>query len=63
MLSQMPCLGVVDLRATGQGESLGREALVERGDVVSVEVVHHPDDLVRIGIINGQQMLDASRVG
>lgn len=61
MLSQLPCFGgVVDLQSAGQGEGLlGRERLVERGDAVGVEVVHHQDDLVRVGVVDGQQVVDA----
>ena len=52
--------GVVDLQSAGEGEGLlGRERLVERGDVVGVEVVHHRGDLVRVGVVDGQQVVDA----
>lgn len=51
---------VVDLQPAGQGEGLlWRERLVERGDAVGVEVVHDQDDLVRVGVVDGQQVVDA----
>lgn len=61
MLSQEPCLGVWWISSSaGQGVGLrGREGLVERGDRVGVDVVHHQDDLVRRGVVDGQQMVHA----
>ena len=35
------------------------ERLVERGDRVGVEVVHDQHDLVRVGVLDAQQMVDA----
>ena len=53
MLSQDPCLGVVDLQALGQGEGL-----VERGDAVGVEVVHDQHHGLGVGIVHGQEFFD-----
>jgi hypothetical protein len=55
--------GVVDLQPTGQGVGLlGSEGLVGRGDPVGVAVVpanEDQDDLVRVRVVDGEQMLDA----
>jgi hypothetical protein len=60
MLSQEPCLGgVVDLQALGQRERGGGvEGFVEGGDGVGVEVVHDQDDLLGLGVVDGQESFD-----
>ena len=51
--------GVVELRALREGERpLRGECLVERGDGVGVEVVHHQHHLLGLGIVHGQEPFD-----
>src|SRR4249920_580387 len=51
---------VVDLQPAGQGVGLLRwECLVEGGDRVGVEIVHDQDDLVRVWVLDTQEMFDA----
>src|SRR5215213_9559390 len=52
--------GVVDLQPVSQALGLGwREGLVERGGRVRVEVVHDQHDLLGVGIVDVDQLLDA----
>ena len=49
----------MDLEALRQGKRLlGGEGVVERGDAVGVEVVHHQHDGLGVGIVHGQQPFD-----
>jgi len=50
---------VVDLQPLGETERLlGREGFVEGPDAVGVEVVHHQHDLLRVGVVLGEEPLD-----
>ena len=53
--------GVVDLESLGECVGFGGwECLVERGDAVGVEVVHHQHDDLRVGVVDGEQFLHLS---
>ena len=56
MLSQDPCLGVwwISRRWARAKASAGFEGLVERGDAVGVEVVHHQHHGLGVGVVDGQ---------
>ena len=60
MLSQDPCVGVWWIsQPLCQGERRGWfEWLVERADRMGVEVVHHQNNRVRVGIVVGEQPVD-----
>jgi hypothetical protein len=62
MFNQLPCLGVVQLQLVGQPLGLGRlEGLIQRRGCVGVEVVLHQHDLLGVGVVDVDQVLDAVR--
>lgn len=60
MFSQDPCFGVwwISNPAGQCVRRRRRERLVQGGDVVGVQVVHDQHDLVRVGVVDVQQVLD-----
>jgi len=51
--------GVVDLDALGEGVGFGgRECLIQAGHTVGVEVVHHEQDLLRVGVVDGEELVE-----
>ena len=62
MLSQDPCLGVWWIwEPLRERSGLGRlERLIQGAEGVGVQVVHHQQHPLGVGIVDGEQMLDHS---